>query len=286
MVSSSWRSVLFVPANSGKMIEKASTLKEDAVILDCEDSVPESEKANARELASKAKITYDWGRKLVGVRINGLDTKHFVDDLKAAVNADFIVLPKVDDSAEVLLVERLIEQMTAANGSASQSPRLLVIMESPRGLINVEAILGSSRRIAAAEFGSEDYALNMGIYGATRSTSSAIYARSRVVAAAHAFGVAPLDQAFVDLKDLEGLRASAKEAKELGFVGKAVIHPSQIDVVNEVFSPTKADVEWATKVIAAWEVAQREGRAAFRLDDKMVDVVHVKMAERILKASG
>jgi citrate lyase subunit beta / citryl-CoA lyase len=274
------RSALFVPANSSKMIQKASGLGSDMVIIDCEDSVPLQEKANARSTFSSELGGHDWGKKEVGVRVNGLETEFFGEDLRAAVlaGADFVVLPKIEEASEVVLVEKQIEKFRGGR----EPPKILVTIENPKGLNNVEQILASSRLVTAMEFGSEDYALSLGIYGLDRSGLSTLYARSRIVAAAHAAAIDALDQAFVGLTDPEGLKASAMEAKSLGFTGKAVIHPSQIDIVNATFTPSPEDIGWAKRVMEAWKEAQAEGRGAFRLDDKMVDVVHVKMAESII----
>ena len=275
------RTVLFVPANSAKMIGKASALGADMVILDCEDSVPGQEKENARKTFGPEMKKYDWGKREVGVRVNGLDTPHFAEDLKAAVGAGakFVVLPKIEAASEVVQVQKEMERL---GGGADHLPEIMVTIENPRGLNNVEEILASSPLISSMEFGSEDFALSLGIYGLERSGLSTLYARSRIVASGRAAGVDVLDQAFVGLADPEGLRASALEAKSLGFTGKAVIHPSQIDVVNQVFTPSADELKWARRVMEAWNAAQAEGRGAFRLDDKMVDVVHVKMAESII----
>jgi citrate lyase subunit beta / citryl-CoA lyase len=278
------RTVLFVPANSVKMIGKASALGADMVILDCEDSVPSQEKENARKTFGPEMKKYEWGRREVGVRVNGLDTPHFADDLKAAVEAGagFVVLPKIEGASEVVRVQ---EKMEKLGGGTDRLPEIMVTIENPRGLNNVEEILASSPLISSMEFGSEDFALSLGIYGLERSGLSTLYARSRIVASGRAAGVDVLDQAFVGLADPEGLRTSALEAKSLGFTGKAVIHPSQIDIVNQVFTPSADELKWARRVMEAWNAAQAEGRGAFRLDDKMVDVVHVKMAENIIAKS-
>jgi citrate lyase subunit beta/citryl-CoA lyase len=282
------RSVLFVPANNQKMMEKARTLSADMVILDCEDSVPQREKVKAREMASSALRDSDWVKKEVGIRVNGLETSQWREDVDAAVTAkaDFIVIPKVESANDVLMVADEIGRTNQHSEGILGLPKLVVTIESPQGLISLREILSSSKTITAIEFGAEDYALSLGIYQNYRKESTTLYARSHVVVLAHAFGVDPLDQAYVRLSDLEGLRKSAMEAKSLGFVGKAVIHPSQIEVVNDVFSPTTADLEWARKVIKGWKIAQEEGRGAFRLEDSMVDVVHVKMAERLLRSAS
>ncbi|MDG6935020.1 MAG: HpcH/HpaI aldolase/citrate lyase family protein, partial [Nitrososphaerota archaeon] len=133
-------------------------------------------------------------------------------------------------------------------------------------------------------FGAEDFALSMGIFDIDRPETTLLYAKSRIAAAAHAFGIDPIDQVFLDLRNTEGLRLSALSAKNLGFVGKLVIHPDQIDVVNRAFSPSEREINWARRIVEAWEEHGKEGRGAFRLDDRMIDLVHVRMAERILDA--
>jgi citrate lyase subunit beta/citryl-CoA lyase len=265
------------------MIEKASTLESDAVILDCEDSVPTSEKPKALVALAEGLRKFDWSAIEVGVRVNEIGTGQFREDVKVAVSsgAHFLVIPKVEKPAEVGMVQDLIEEF--AGKKETSLPKIFVTIESPKGLNAVEEILKASGLVSAVEFGAEDYALNIGIYGAARSDIGTLYARSRVVAAAHAVSVDPLDQAFTDLDDFEGLKRSAAEAKNLGFTGKAVIHPNQIRVVNEVFSPTKEDIEWAKRLLEAWEIATREGRGAIRLDGRMVDVVHIKMARNLLE---
>jgi citrate lyase subunit beta/citryl-CoA lyase len=288
------RSILFVPANSQRMSEKASKLPADMIILDCEDSVPEKEKLTARSFASESLRRYNWGLKEVGIRINGFDSSLWLDDLKSAVeaSADFVVVPKVEDPSEIKRVEEVIRHslgMTKSVNKGNQEelkvPKIVVAIENAQGVVNAKEILLSSKLITAVEFGAEDYALSLGILSTERSIESSLYARSHVVALARAYSIDPLDQAFVGLNDVEGLRASAREAKNLGFTGKCVIHPNQIEIVNEIFSPSATEITWASKILDAWKIAEEQGRAAFRLDDKMVDIVHVKMAQRILRTA-
>ncbi len=264
------------------MMEKASKLATDMVILDCEDSVTEKEKLVARQAASQAIKIHDWGSKEVGIRINGLDTPLWLDDLESAAQSSpsFILVPKIEDPSEVKLVDQIIRH--SAKDEGKELPRIMVAIENAKGLVNVEDILKASELITAIEFGAEDYSLSLGILSIDRSDASSLYARSRVVAAARALSIDALDQAYVNLTDQDGLRKSAIEAKNLGFSGKSVIHPSQIEIVNQVFSPSPSDIAWASRVLEAWKIAEKEGKGAFRFEDKMVDVVHVKMAEKIL----
>jgi citrate lyase subunit beta/citryl-CoA lyase len=281
------RTILFVPASNQRMMEKASKLGADMIILDCEDSVPLKEKQVAREYASAAFKQYNWGTKEVGIRINGLDTDFWLDDLKSAakVSPNFIVVPKMEEAYEVKLLDQIIRHSATGAGQNNDYllPRIIVAIENARGLMNVESILGASELITAIEFGAEDYSLSLGILSIERPESSSFYARSRVVAAARAFSIDALDQAYVNLNDMEGLRKSALDARNLGFSGKSVIHPNQIEVVNQVFSPSSNDISWARRVLEAWKIAEKEGKGAFRFEDKMVDIVHIKMAEEILR---
>jgi citrate lyase subunit beta / citryl-CoA lyase len=264
------------------MMEKASKLPTDMVILDCEDSVTEKDKPAARQAASQALKMYDWGSKEVGIRINGLDTPLWLEDLESAARSSpsFILIPKIEDPSEVKQVDQIIRR--SAKDGGKELPRIMVAIENAKGLLNVEAILQASDLVTAIEFGAEDYSLSLGVFSIERSDQSSFYARSRVVAVARALSIDALDQAFVNLTDQDGLRKSAMEAKSLGFSGKSVIHPSQIEIVNGVFSPSTSDISWAKRILEAWKVAEKEGKGAFRFEDKMVDIVHVKMAQKIL----
>lgn len=263
------------------MVEKASGLDSDVVLLDCEDSVPEDEKEKARKILSNCLVSYRWKAKEVGARVNGLATNHFKKDIEVAVASGFrlIAVPKVESAEEVRVLEKNIRKLSKNRNL----PEVMVMIETAKGLVSVEQILASGRLVTAVEFGAEDFALSLGIRGPSRPETTTLYARSRIVAAAHAFGADPIDHVFTDLKDTEGLRTSAINAKNLGFVGKVVIHPSQIDVVNRAFSPSREELNWARRVMEAWNKSEKEGRGALRIDDKMVDIVHVKMAQQLLE---
>jgi citrate lyase subunit beta / citryl-CoA lyase len=267
------------------MLEKAKALDVDMIILDLEDSVPEKEKANARHLTESA-LGSKWRAREVGIRINGLETSLWHDEVIHAVksSASFVVIPKVEKASQVKAVDSTIRgALEKEKGKDRLAPKIIVAIESPLGLLNAREILASSDLVTAVEFGAEDYSLNLGILSIDRSQNSSLFARSMIVSLARALSIDPMDQAFVGLNDPEGLRQSAVEAKDLGFTGKSAIHPSQIPIINDVFGPSASDIDWAKKVLSAWKVAESKGRAAFRMDDKMVDIVHVRMAERILE---
>ena len=261
-----------------KMVEKASGLSSDMIVLDLEDSVPQGEKLAARTMASGSAAKQKWRAREVGIRINGLVTDLWRQDLEAVVTdgAGFVVVPKVEGPHDIEEVEAALQRT-----SGKSVPEVAVTIESPRGLINMEKILSAARSVTAAIFGAEDYTLSLGLHTLDRPPASASFARSYVAIVSRAFGIDPIAEAFVSVSDLEGLKASAVEAKYLGYAGKAVIHPAQIPVVNEAFSPTADEVAWASEVLSAWNEAKSQGKAAFRVRDRMVDSVHIKMAEEI-----
>lgn len=252
------------------------------IVLDLEDSVPEAEKPAARSLASGAVEKGQWLAKEVGIRINGLDTDFWREDLERAMagGAAFVVIPKVEKPEDIETIEDAIHK-----ASGESAPEVAVTIESPRGLINMERILAKSHLVTAAIFGAEDYALSLGLRTLVRPPMSISYARSYVPVVARAFAVDPIAEAFVSINDLEGLRISAKEGKDLGYSGKGIIHPAQISVVNEVFSPDAEELRWADEVLNAWEAAKLEGKAAFRVRNQMVDSVHIRMAQEIRKTA-
>ena len=262
------------------MVEKASGLPSDMIVLDLEDSVPQGEKLAARTIAAGAVTNQKWHAREVGIRINSLDTDLWRQDLEAVVaaGAGFVVVPKVEGPRDIEKIEAALQGISGKPG-----PEVAVTIESPRGLISMEKILSAAHSVTAAIFGAEDYTLSLGLHTLDRPPASASFARSYVAIVARAFGIDPIAEAFVNVSNLEGLKTAAIEAKYLGYAGKAVIHPSQIPVVNDAFSPSADEVEWAKEVLNAWNEAKSQGKAAFRVRDRMVDSVHIKMAEEISK---
>ncbi len=278
------RTLLFVPANNPKMVEKASTLGSDGIILDCADSVPPHEKARARASLGDSVAKFNRSTTEVGVRVNDYGTPMFEEDVRSAVlaGADFVDFPTVESAEEVKTAERLIKS-TRQSRRAGSPPGIVVLIENPKGLNRVEEIIEASSLVTAVQFGAEDYLLSLGVYHATQTDLSTLYARSRLVAAAHEASVDAIDRVFTDLKDADGLKRSALDARNMGFTGKAVIHPSQIGVVNEVFSPTKEDVAWAKRVCSVGGTASDAGQGAVNVDGAMVDAVHLKMAQEVMR---
>lgn len=264
------RSQLYVPGNNERMIRKAALeLSPDSVILDLEDSVPPEEKDIARDLLMRIVPQLDWGTKEVCVRVNPMWTPYFYKDIELVLKLDVVkcvVVPK----AEVPL-----DFVYQATGRSVEP-----LIETARGFIKMEEIV-RSEGVAAVSYGVADFALSVGGYHRAYEGNQAI--KTLVVAAARAYGVEPIDKVYFDLKDLEGFRRECAEAKALGFVGKQVIHPSQIPIANEVFSPTEEEIRQAERIVKAYEEARARGRGAIRVDDQLVDYVHYQLARRLLE---
>ncbi|MGC8582488.1 MAG: HpcH/HpaI aldolase/citrate lyase family protein [Thermoproteus sp.] len=264
------RSQLYVPGNNERMIRKAAAeLRPDSVILDLEDSVPPEEKGKAREILSRLVPELDWSGKELCVRVNPLDTPYFYADMDLVSRLDkveCVVVPKAEAPLDFIYrgTGRRVEPM----------------IETARGLLRIEDIV-RSEGVAAVSYGVADFALSVG--GDYKAYVGNQTIKTLVVATAAAYGADPIDRVFFDLKDAEGFRRECLEAKALGFVGKQVIHPSQIPIANEVFAPSAEEIAWAERVVSAYEEALRQGRGAVRLDDAMIDNVHYKLARRILE---
>lgn len=290
------RSVLATPASSRPMIEKALASAADAVFLDLEDAVAPAAKAAARESAIWAVRELNWGAKPRFVRINALDTPFFYRDVidigeAVADRLDLVLVPKVNRPEDVYVVATLLGQIEAGLGVESRIG-LEVQIETAEGLVNCERIAAASPRIKALVFGPGDFAASVRMPGAAIGTPDewdAVYAghrfhhvMQRIVVAGRAAGVRVIDGPFADYPDREGLRRSCLAARALGFDGKWCIHPSQIDVVNEVFAPTAAETAWARRVVAAYEAAGQEGKGAIALDGRMIDAASLRMARSTL----
>jgi len=262
------RSQLYVPANSEKMLRKSTIIPCDSVIIDLEDAVPLAEKRNARLEIKRRLRELDWGKKEVCVRINEMSSLAGFEDvveLSAEEKVSTLMIPKAESGVGAL--------------HRATSKMLIPIIESSRGFMNLESLV-REEGVVAVTYGSGDLALSMG--GTADSYSSNSYVRTMIVMTANAYGVDAVDNVFFDLNDLIGFRKEAAEARGLGYAGKQVIHPSQVDVANEVFSPTVEELSWAERVLQAYERASRAGRGAISLDGQLIDDVHHKLAKQIL----
>ena len=277
------RSFLFAPGNHTRRVEKALSLQADAVILDLEDAVATAEKRTTRD-AVIAALTRP-RRPLLYVRVNAVDTEFCYGDLAAIVRPglDGIILPKVESAGGLATVDWLLTQIEREHGLVSRAIELIPIIETARGLNQIDAILASGTRVKRVAFGAGDFTLDVNMAW-SRNEAELTYARAKIATASRAAGIeAPLDTVWIDLADEEGLEASARTALGFGFQGKMCIHPNQIAVVNRVFTPSEAEIALAERVVAAFARAEAEGSAAIQLDGKFIDYPIVYRAQRVLE---
>jgi citrate lyase subunit beta/citryl-CoA lyase len=277
------RSLLFAPGNHARRVEKALSLDADAVILDLEDAVAIAEKPATR--ATVAAVLQRPRRGLLYVRVNAVDTAFCYGDVVSVVQPglDGIILPKVESAAGLATVDWLLAQLERERALPERSIELIPIIETARGLQQLDAILSTGTRVRRVAFGAGDFTLDVNMIW-SRGEAELAHARAAIVTASRAAGIeAPLDTVWVGLTDPEGLEASARTALALGFQGKMCIHPEQIGVVNRVFTPSDAETAFAERVCAAFEKAEAEGSAAIQLDGKFIDYPIVYRAQRVLQ---
>ncbi|MFN2432100.1 MAG: CoA ester lyase [Gemmatimonadota bacterium] len=292
------RSTLAVPGSRSELFAKAAAAEADEIFLDLEDAVAPAEKEGARGNVIAALLEIDWrGRgKTVCVRVNGLDTPFFYRDLidvveSAGQRMDTVLVPKVGVPADLYVVDALLTQIEAARG-IPQRIGVEALIESALGLSNVEAIAAYGGRLEALHFGVADLAASLrarttSIGGLHPDYPGDVWHAplARVAAACRAYGLRALDGPFADFKDPDGYRAAARRAAALGYEGKWAIHPSQVALANEVFTPPEADVARARRILEALEEAEREGRGAAQLDGKMIDAASARMATALLEVA-
>ena len=295
------RSELAVPAIRPELFPKAAAGAADAVFLDLEDSVPEAQKAEARDNAVRALREVDWSAKIVAVRINGLDTPHAYRDVAGLIEAggdrlDVIMVPKIGDPREVFALDLWLSSIEAAVGRARRVGLGLVI-ETAKGLSNVEAI-AAGPRVESLHLGVADLAASLGMRTTAIGALNPDYAGpgglldpwhfavARVIAAARAAGVRPIAGPYGDFRDTEGLEASARRDRALGAEGKMAIHPGQVAAINAAFSPGEGEVAQAKRILAAMAEAQAAGRAAVALDGKLLDIASIRQAEGVVAKAG
>lgn len=277
------RTILSVPGNRENMLEKSKQLHADIIVLDLEDSVPHEEKARARA------IVKNWIPKLTGngsriyVRINSLDGGLAQEDLGAVIiqGIDGISQPKPSTGHEIQKVAEFLTRLEKERGLPEGQVKILPWIETSLGLINAYEIASASPRVNGVIFGANDLVLETGM---TRSEEGLemLYPRTKIVIAARAAGVAAIDTPYNNFKDEQGLIRETKLARNLGFRGKFVIHPSQVNVVNKIFRPTEEEVAYAKQVVTAFEEARTKGFASASLDGKMIDIPIAQRALVIL----
>jgi citrate lyase subunit beta/citryl-CoA lyase len=291
------RSVLAVPASNLEMAEKALASAADAVFLDLEDAVARDEKAGARKNIVRALRELDWRDRPTLYRANALDTPYFYRDLvevveEAGDRLDIVMIPKVQRPEDLHVAATLLSQIELAGGLESGKIRLEAQIESAEGLVNADGVARATGRLTALHFGPGDFAASVRMPQTNIGTMDEWdevypghrfhYAMQRIVVAARARGLRVVDGPVADYRDEEGLRESSLIARSLGFDGKWCIHPAQIEAVNEVFSPTAREIEWAKKVVAAYEEASAAGSGAISVDGQMIDAASIKMARNTL----
>lgn len=302
------RSELAVPGSQPRMLEKAPDLGADLVFMDLEDSVSLADKEAARKNIIHALNTYDWSKCAVSIRINGLDISCCYRDIievveQAGDKLDTILIPKVGHPSDVKFVATLLEQIESSRGF--EPINLHVLIETARGMANVESIAQACpERLEAMVFGVADYAASI----QARTTSMGgpnpdytvlthpdeegnrgqhwgnpwHFAMSRMIVACRAWGLRPIDGPYGDFNDPDGFRAVAKAFAALGGEGKWAIHPSQIELANDIFSPSEAQVDKAQRIIDAMQAAAAEGRGAVTLDGAMIDAASIRQAETLI----
>ena len=301
------RSELAVPATSERFFLKAAHSAADVIFLDLEDAVAPPFKIKARAQAIAALNNVDWGHKTVAVRVNGLDTSWALDDIielaKHAPRLDLILLPKAGSAFDIQFVDQMLTMIERGNESGKRIG-IEALIETARGVAHVEEIASASDRLEALIFGVGDYTVDMRTFDSVFGRPSARYAvltesdeqgvrqrhwndqwhfaMARIANACRANGLRPIDGPFTDFADAQGYRNCALRAAALGFEGKWAIHPKQIELANEVFSPSQAQLQWAKDVRAALARAEQEGNGALGSGGVLIDMAHLKQADALL----
>jgi citrate lyase subunit beta/citryl-CoA lyase len=281
-----WRSLLFVPANQERMLNKLNDLPADGFIFDLEDTIPDPEKNTARQMTLEAMPKVLGSRSWV--RVNGLSTGFFHEDVDALVGAKGLVgfiVPKMDSLEEVSAVDKMIASLEIRRNLAVGSTPIIVMMESANGVLDSRKIMTSSKRIQSMIYGGgEDGDMNVSL-GATWTSAGPemMFVRQFSLTSARAAGFeCPLDGVFSNVKDPEGFRSDTQLSRRLGFRGRTVIHPNQIEDANLIYTPTAAQIEYYTRVVEAYQEALTRGIASTTVDGKLVDLAMSKTAQRLL----
>ena len=276
--------MLFLPGNTPNMLINGDTLGADTVIFDLEDAVSPDEKDAARILVRNALKYQNFSGCEVVVRINPTDTEFWKGDLDAVIplKPDMIMPTKVSGGEMIREVSAYMGQVEERSGIEKGSVKILPLIETALGVEKAFEIASSDVRVAGLFLGGEDFTADMHCKR-TKEGQEIFYARTRLVCAARAWGIEAYDTPFTDVEDMEGLRKDTEFAKSLGFAGKAVISPRHVDIVNEVFSPTEAEIEYAHDVMDAIEDGKRQGKGVISLRGKMIDAPIVKRAQQVLE---
>jgi malyl-CoA/(S)-citramalyl-CoA lyase len=296
------RTYLAVPAHRARLVQNAAASAADAVFMDLEDAVPPAEKAAALEAAAAALTAHDWGQKTVAVRLNAIDSpsiQNEIERLGGIKRLDALIIPKAEAVADITKISRWI---TDAAGARDAPAEMELLIETARGLVQVEALAASDRLVTALHLGVGDFAASIGARSAEigasppgyRHVGSAAeghpatpldlfaYPMMRLLVAARAFGLRAIDGPCGAFRDAIATASSAAKAAAMGYDGKQVIHPSQIESTRDAFVPSDEELAYAQRVIAALEEAERNGQAAVTVDGKMVDYANIRMIRRLM----
>ncbi len=281
------RSVLYMPGANARALDKAREIPADGLILDLEDAVAPTAKAQAREQACAAAASDGYGERIVAVRVNAIDTEWHRDDVHAvaAAGPDAIVVPKVDRADDVHGVEALLRQ-----SGAPEHTRIWAMLETPAAVLGAAAIAGASDRLEVLVMGTNDLAAELradpGTVAGEPARGPLLTALSACVLAARAAGRTILDGVYNDVRDLDGLVAECRQGRAYGFDGKTLIHPAQVEPCNLAFSPSEEELTHARRVVAAFEEAQRADAGVATVDGRMIENLHVATARRVLALAG
>jgi len=285
---STFRSLIFVPGINPRFVDKAKKLNADIICFDLEDSVLPAEKVTARKMIVKAlrqRAQYNL-TKNVYVRINSAESGISGKDLISTIQKglDGIVVPKVNEESELVELSGLITELEQKRRIEKNRIKLMPSIESAKGIVNAYSIARADLRVSALIFGLYDFLHDMHLDYVDNDVTGYSYARMKIPVDARAAGVAAIDAIWQKVDDIAGLRNDAESAKRLGYVGKSIIHPSHIEPVHEIFKPSKIEIGWATKVVNALGPAMRKGKGCgvVKLDGKMIDAAHYKLAKAIL----
>jgi len=280
------RSLLFVPGAEARKLARARESGADTLLFDLEDSVAPDRKVEARARVAEVLRQADFGETELAVRINPPQTPHFEEDLEAVIEAGVstLMLPKAETVEGVQQVLRRVEVAERRHRPSESEPvKLLALVETPAGVLGAASLGVSSPRIEALCFGHADFSREMGLAEADASRGSLLHARCQIAIAAKACGVAPIDNVCLAVRDEAAFRADAELGRDLGFEGKMCIHPAQVALANDVYTPSPEEIERARAIVEGFERALQEGRGVFTIDDKMIDAPLVAVQKRLLE---
>ncbi len=276
------RALLYMPGDNWKMITKSITLGVDSICMDMEDGAAVNKKAEARETIVKALRELDFGASEKLARINSVGSGWEKDDIEAVLThrPDGIVIPKVESFEQVDWAGKIIEAAELDHGWPVNSIRILIGVETAKGILNLKEI-ASHPRLDAIIFGGEDFAASIGA-NRTKDAVELLYARQAVIVACAANDLQAIDIVTINYKDMDALRIESEFGAGLGFSGKQIIHPNQVSVVQEAFTPSDESVTYAKRIVETFEASQKEGKGAYSLDGKMIDMPLLKNAQKLL----